>query len=296
MRTSNIATNSSIDVYAEAEYSVVFAKVNSTAKFKTEAERKSYEETRKRTINAIGGDSELSLDILTKDDYSKWINSITGNEVFCDYTENGLIPIWEFCDSDVRKAEIATSFETWASNRQIVAREYKVPEECILDIQVKNLDVGAEYDSNGLRYYKINQDLNEGAGGEYIYIYAAHGMDTSTTPAPITNVALLHGSTAAKAKGACPAGYTILNCDLNEGAEGDYLYLCISRATDAGSSPLRRLQLWDRTDKDSQYSFHAPFTGYYNVKPFPTAAEPYDLNHGSGGDYIYLLYSRDITS
>lgn len=64
-------------------------------------------------------------------------------------------------------------------------------------------------------------DLNEGAGGDYIYALYRKGAG-----APITGLAVVSGPDASVPP---PPGYARLNVDLNKGAGGDYIYLCISR-------------------------------------------------------------------
>ncbi len=296
MSKSHISEKNSLEVYVEAEFSSKIANIKTDSKFTDEAEQKIYEENRTRTINVIGGKSELSLNITQKGDYDQWVDSIEGSEVFCDYTQYGLIPIWEFCDSseEGRRKELEEAFDIWASNRQIVTQNQVVSHNCIVDIQVKNSNVGNEYEYEGRKYYKIKRDLNKGAGGKYIYIYTALGKDSDTGPAPVTDVAIVHGYTSLGAKDSKPSGYNLIDTDLNEGAGGRYIYLCYKR--DPHGSPIRGLKVWDTSDRTSRYSYGAPSSGYYDAPFYPSGgSNGYDLNTGAGGDYIYLQFSHDIT-
>ncbi len=299
MRSSDNTTGRSVAVLAEAEYSTIFASVNANASFKSDEEKRIYEENRSRKINAIGGRSEYAQDIISKNDYDKWINSISGNEVFCDFTDDGLIPIWEFCENTGRKTELSDAFDTWMANHQIEIHEEPVQtQNCIIDIQVritKNAtSYGDSYHQNGLTYYKINMDLNRNAGGNYVFLYTAVGVDTLTSPySPITALALVNGESTS-CKNATPAGYTLIENDLNSGAGGQYMYLCVSRSASEGE-PIRSLEVFNSTIPNSNYSHGANSAGaFYDVWSV-NGPNPLDLNRGCGGDsdYIYLLYSRD---
>ena len=291
MRSSDIETGKTMQIYAEAEYSSLFGHIETSASFGSEQERRDYEAHRSKTVNAIGGKSEYAQSILTRSDYDRWIDSISGNEVFCDYTENGMIPVWEFCDDETRKNALISEYDTWAADRQIVTHDAPPPpENCIIDIQVKNSDNGDSYHANGLTYYKINQDLNEGSGGKLIYLYAAIGLDNSTNPAPVTGMALVHGNSSS-CRNSAPANYSVINVDLNEGAGGEFIYLCISRNENAGE-PIRRIEVWDKSDKDAVYSYNADGSGAYYDVYVPAGPTPLDINRGAGGDFIYILYSR----
>ncbi len=73
-----------------------------------------------------------------------------------------------------------------------------------------------------------------------------------------------------------PAGYTKINVDLNQGAGGDFIFVCYKKGVGA------------------------PITGLYvTLDGGQPPAEPVyskidvDLNRNAGGDYIYLWYTKD---
>jgi hypothetical protein len=57
-------------------------------------------ETVEVTTKALGGLAQYAQSIHNKQDYDQWINSIEGNEVWCDYYSNSLLPIYELVGSD----------------------------------------------------------------------------------------------------------------------------------------------------------------------------------------------------
>ncbi|MCB2376711.1 hypothetical protein LGH70_03920 [Hymenobacter sp. BT635] len=66
-------------------------------------------------------------------------------------------------------------------------------------------------------------DLNDGAGGDYIYSYISA---YSGYGAPIREVGVLSSRNASQQP---PAGWEKVGVDLNKGAGGDYIYVCVKR-------------------------------------------------------------------
>lgn len=117
---------------------------------------------------------------------------------------------------------------------------------------------------------RINQDLNEGAGGKYIYLAY---KDTSSGPF-ITDITFAVGDSSSVSG---PAGYTRLPEDLNQGAGGKFIFLCFLRGE---GPPITNLGLG---------STSTPLP--YGDGPFYTMI-PQDLNEGAKGRYIYLYTGR----
>ncbi len=67
-------------------------------------------------------------------------------------------------------------------------------------------------------YSKIDIDLNEKAGGKYLYL--CYTKDPKHNP-PTKHIQIIKGKDAD-----APAGYVKIPTDLNASAGGDYLYLC----------------------------------------------------------------------
>lgn len=65
-------------------------------------------------------------------------------------------------------------------------------------------------------------DLNDGAGGRYIFAWQAKVPGE----APILEVGVVSGSSSSIQ---CPSGWTRDNQDLNQGAGGDYIYFCVRK-------------------------------------------------------------------
>ena len=117
-------------------------------------------------------------------------------------------------------------------------------------------------------YEKIDGDLNEGAGGDYIYFAVKRGTDASRA---INGLAVVSGKNV---KAAAPAGFEKLGMDLNKGAGGRYIYLCIRRGKENAIRDIKVVSA-------SKANPPAP-AGYTMI--------PQDLNEKAGRKYIYLCY------
>jgi len=101
-------TNTSdISVAVEASYGAVSgnASVSSIDK-KTLSNSKT---TSKLTVT--GGNSEFANNISDPVAYQNWAAGIATMPVLCDFDENSLKPIWDFCTTDKRKAILKAEFE-----------------------------------------------------------------------------------------------------------------------------------------------------------------------------------------
>ncbi len=135
----------------------------------------------------------------------------------------------------------------------------------------------------------IDRDLNDGAGGDYVYI----GYKTTTDPSKaITGIVFRVGGDppssityngytfylvggSYETNTASEGGYI----DLNGAAGGDYIYMYVTRDSGYGA-PLTTMTV-DESSSKSGYS-----TGTN------TSGNVIDLNQNAGGDYLYLHYKR----
>lgn len=133
------------------------------------------------------------------------------------------------------------------------------------------------------RYRRVNQDLNQGAGGEYVYLCYTEDADLGAT---ITDIIVVAGDSPDVP---VPAGYKKVDTDLNKGAGGKYIYLCVYRGEGPGIQSLPQFIVSDQAmPAITAVKLPAPdqpMTGQY-------AMIPQDLNEGSGGKYIYLCTRR----
>ncbi|HER08951.1 MAG TPA: hypothetical protein ENO20_08590 [Bacteroides sp.] len=285
-RTRDLKENVSIGVYAEASFSKGFGSGTLNTDVINETEYNQFAQSMEKHLEVYGGSSELGQHIINKDDYDAWINSIHDNLVFCNFTQNGLIPVWEFCDDDTRKAELQDAYATWAGDRDIAV--LSAPRVCVLDLKiVEGSNAANPYKINGRDYYRLNFDLNNGSGGPYIFIYYLAGLENDTIT-PVAEVATINTSDGESLQN-MPDGFEMINHDLNRGVGGDFIYLAFRRRNDPSDELVTGLRV------QSAYSFGTSAANtWYVVTAGYTSATPQDLNEGAGGDYIYLYYTNDL--
>ncbi|BFO53276.1 MULTISPECIES: hypothetical protein [Comamonadaceae] len=113
-------------------------------------------------------------------------------------------------------------------------------------------------------------DLNQGAGGKYIYVGYQRG-----TANPITDVRFEAYDSAQQ--NSIP-GWEWSPVDLNEGAGGKYIYMYWKRG---GAAPITNLMFLALNE-----STPPQIPGWTHVGP--------DLNEGAGGAYIWAYYSHTV--
>lgn len=121
-------------------------------------------------------------------------------------------------------------------------------------------------------YYRVPVDLNQGVGGDYIFLAYLIGNAAQ----PITG---LYVSSQGGPGAQPPAGYVTASpeTDLNKGVGGRYLYLCYTTDPAVGQ-PITNLNVVAGSSKNPPVP-----DGWSIVNA--------DLNEGAGGAYIYLIYT-----
>eukprot|EP00002_Diphylleia_rotans_P007457 TRINITY_DN169_c0_g3_i1.p1 TRINITY_DN169_c0_g3~~TRINITY_DN169_c0_g3_i1.p1 ORF type:complete len:536 (-),score=113.14 TRINITY_DN169_c0_g3_i1:37-1644(-) len=120
-------------------------------------------------------------------------------------------------------------------------------------------------------YIKNPQDLNQGAGGQYIYLCTSTGE--AGFGQPLTDLTAVAASTSSVQ---CPAGYTRIERDLNTGARGSYIYWCYQRG---GVQALTNVAFVVNTD----------------VCPANHELIRQDLNQGTSGPSIFACKQRSCS-
>ena len=123
-------------------------------------------------------------------------------------------------------------------------------------------------------YKRVEVDLNAGAGGKFIYLLKL--IEDIPEEEAISEIFVLSikGSSNFKTASSGP-DITWIRQDLNEGAEGDYMYLGFRK----GGVPITEID--------------AVFGDERNVDiPAGWNKIDLDLNRGAGGKFIYLIYQR----
>ncbi|MCU0460204.1 MAG: MAC/perforin domain-containing protein [Bacteroidales bacterium] len=286
-RTRDVKEGVSVGVYAEASFSKGFGSGTLNTSVITQQEFDNFASNMEQHLEVYGGDSQLGHNIISKNDYDAWLNSIPNKLVFCNYTQNGLIPVWEFCDDEARKTELKNSFATWATDREIEV--YPTPRFCILDLIVVDSPVPPNpYKVNNRDYYKLPYDLNDGAGGATLWIYYLPGLENDTIT-PVSAVGTVDTSDGEKLSD-LGTGFTMINVDLNKGSGGDLIYLAYRKRVLYSDPIVTGLAIWNRTYYYYSMGTSSAFTWHGLVQHGTSTFQ--DLNEGAGGDFIHLLYTN----
>lgn len=160
----------------------------------------------------------------------------------------------------------------------------------VISANTANLDSYYLFDNN--IYYRYTIDLNEGAGGSYIYLCAAFTNDRSKA---ITHMRGLAYNKAKSPEGMIN-GYkpvTDFNgrwVDLNEGAGGAYIYLSQSKQQDA--TPYASLLVTSSNkSKSGTYSYGGK-TWYPLVSDQVNGTIDLNMSTKKHNRYVYIWYLR----
>lgn len=104
--------------------------------------------------------------------------------------------------------------------------------------------------------------------------FSGEGDSISPGMAAITGISVVYGK-----KATAPAGYAMINRDMNTGAGGEYVFICYTTSPDAGP-PITAIQVL----AGGSSNFPIP-PGYTKVNQ--------DLNKGSRGKYVFLCYTTN---
>jgi hypothetical protein len=279
---SEVAHSESIHLYAEASFKKGFASANLTTSTEIEQDLATFESIMVKHLEVYGGRSEYGQHIINDDDYRAWIDSVEERPVFCNFEDNGLFPIWEFCTNAARRTSLQEAFEAYAEDHEILVDDSHL---ALVDITVRDMGKSPPSDLDG-GWRLLPQDLNEDAGGRYLWIYYRLGRDNDLDNPPIEKVYTVNTSDGERDL----FGGTKINIDLNKGAGGDYIYLYYKRGA---VNPIRGLKI--TADGDVNYTdFAGKNMLWLPVSNNPGTGNPQDLCEGAGGDYIYLYFSRDL--
>ena len=144
----------------------------------------------------------------------------------------------------------------------------------------------------------INKDLNEGAGGSYIYLLYKTNNSTGSSGTPITDFYIkaadkkpgsftdftFEGRTYKFTTGGGRTDFNNNHCDLNYDVGGKYIYLCYTKDNNGYKYSRAITNIW--------------FNGTENlgVGGNGNNSTGYDLNNGAGGKYIYMHVSKAATT
>lgn len=262
----------SISVTAKAAYESLTGQLSAEEKTKYQQSIESFNSSSETNQYAIGGlQPQRAFD--GKEGFDEWSRSVSDAPDFVDFVPSiPMAEIWRLCADAEQAAFLQDYFNsTWAPRVSEQCQLYSDWVDELAAVMGGSADVPPP---NG--YYKIPFDLNDGAGGKYIYLckHTAKYDHRSSNQTCINDIKIIFGKNAS-----APAGYTKLPQDLNAGAGGKYIYLCYRTAPYSNTEAIK-----DVTVIGSKDANVAP--------PYDFRTVPGDLNDGAGGLYIYVCTSH----
>jgi len=261
----------SLSETAKASYQSLTGQLSAEESVKYEESVNSFNFYSESNQSVIGGtDAASAFD--GKDGFQAWKASVAEAPDFVDFvTTIPMAEMWRLCASEEQAAFLENYFNTvWAPAR---STSYQVYPDYLDELIAISGNSSTIQPPTG--YIKLPYDLNRGAHGKYMYLcyHMASYQSTGTNKPCIAAVQIISGKNAQP-----PAGWVKLPQDLNDGAGGDYIYLCYQPASYDDDVALKGITVIGGDNPDVP----APY-GFQKV--------PGDLNHGAGGDYIYVCTS-----
>lgn len=286
-KTSN-ESKESLSISVKASFGKIASgsvDTDTQSSFKSLLERSEY------SYRSVGGKNLRSLNLENFFvEYPSWIQSVSDDPSSWEFgylpNDNSLVPIWELASSAARRRQIKDEFERQAAQIQSALVS---AETFVSDILITSDGKKPNARSAPAGYNLVDRDLNEGAGGDFIYLSyrtMTQGQLSSSGRLPITNLMMVQydkpqtWTTAYSNDGnGRRALYYRINVDLNKGAGGRYVYLLYTY--DKQYAPLVALDAY--TDNNR------PTSNEWDTVTWNDTFAIADVNKGAGGKYIYIL-------
>ena len=227
-------------------------------------------------VKTRGGSQECGKNIFTQGYYQDWLNSVDDNLTLSALPNPSLMPVWNLCESSSRKAELEEAFQQYAAGHGLPGIVTNA-RASITEILIKSGIHDNPYYYQEAGYKVIPENLNEGNNGDYVFLMYKEGLDVEESINELATVSGV-GATA-------PAGWFRITANLNEGTgSGDpEIYLCYKKAF--SDNPVRQLKVLKGEDPTLPSGFEVVKNFYYGNNQ--------NLNHGAGGEALYLAFSRN---
>lgn len=272
---------------AKADFNVAVFKGSIDTEFQRITNSSDYNSNKEQTLNTYGGKFTLNLGQFRNDPniLSKWESTLEDNGTLVEFgntTEKALIPIWELSDSASRSYYLKTEFEklNLAQGNQWPMDKY------ITDIVfVTGSSAWNARAKTPAGYTLIDVDLNEDAGGDFIFLCYKLGDDINDAYTDFFMEYVNKSRTAGSARishNSNNVSFTRIPTDLNKGSGGDYIYLFTTKAQTL--PPIKAIDVSFNSSNDASPDWNNVY--------WLNSQNPADLNKGSSGKYIYIKFKR----
>jgi len=249
-----------------------------------------------------------------RESYTEWNKSISDKDTLAlvdlgDNAMTSLIPVWDLIDNNTAKENVKKAFSDYLTETgKLFADIDNKLHNAEPEYFIKNIYIGSHGNSSralsdlyatiskaepNVKYKVVLEDLNKGAGGDFIYI----GYTFTTDPnEAITDLGMEWWSKESSKKSTLTSNknivYTIINNDLNRGAKGKWVYLFYTKDKRAGA-PIKEIGV----ENNGKFLFtdqKTPPVGWEAVYSIPNPSERIDCNKGCGSktDDIFLWFLR----
>jgi hypothetical protein len=177
-----------IGVYTEARLKFGFSSVNVNTDFDWQSFKTSSVSEESIKLSTVGGQGS-GADIVTDNDYTRWVTTVWENPVFCSFsTDPWLIPIWELaqgwnssnlqCDSGSRCEEIRDAHTEYAFEQKykifpaglMVANSFTYNREDWSGYGVGNFYYVDEYDNDSVFPFGAHLEATDGSTSPWYFM------------------------------------------------------------------------------------------------------------------------------
>ncbi|PPF86766.1 hypothetical protein C5C03_11700 [Clavibacter michiganensis] len=263
----------SISVTADLSYKSVTGQISNEDKIKYASQLSQFASSSNTVKNAFGGNPALASRVFDgRVQYDEWSASVAQNPVIVRFDgTRPLTGVWTLCSTPERGKILESYFDDkWAPARSLELSHFP---DVVDDLTVVVGNDDQPHVPDG--YTKDDYDLNRHAGGKFIYL-CWHKVPVSGLRKPKR---VLQAMQVIYNGDKVPDGYSKINVDLNQGAGGDDVFLCMKQGEYGTDENILDVRVIGGND-----SFVPAPYGYKTL--------PGDLNKGAGGDYVYIAYAN----
>jgi hypothetical protein len=266
----------SIDVTAKAAFEFLTGQISAQAKTTYQNSISSFQSVSETNSFITGGDAvKAARAFQGKDCFDAWCESVGSSPDFVDFVSNNpMSGIWMLCKEPAQSTFLQEYYlNHWAVEQSKRAQVFADYVDDVVIITGKNSTIQPP-----AGYEKVNFDLNKGAHGDFIYLCYHKASYDNFRPNKdcLTDIQIIFGKDTP-----APPGFIKLPQDLNKGAGGPFIYMCVKKEPYGNDKAIKDVAIIGGDNPD----IPAPY-GYIKV--------PGDLNKGVGGLYIYACYNKDI--
>ena len=224
------------------------------------------------------------------ENFPTWVDKLKDSvpTIFGVSNSNSLIPIWDYAENETRVNELKDYFyQRGGDIQKLLDNMSKIPEEPSTKSYIEDIIITSDKEDKVARdgsaysgYTMIDKDLNEEAGGDYIYLWYKTTTDKDKA---LRDIRFTYDDFKD-----IPNFYIKNAHDLNAEAGGQYIYMWTTKRSSIGE-PITDIKVLFGKNANMPIGYESSMVNYYQKGDM--VRERAELNSGAGGYYIYLGYS-----